>query len=354
MSVHRLADGRWYVQWRDGTRIKRRYTGRGLEAEQAARHENAKLNLRDYQRRTPQQQDPTFAELSAAYMTAKTGHMQPSSLLNAGIKLEKIICPAIGHLAAGKITHARLDRYVAARLPDVKRVTIHRELSYITAILNWAVSRRLIHRSPAAGYKPPKRDDDIILPPTQAEVAALLAASDGHLVRALVTSYFTGIRPGRELFRITWPDIDLAARTIMIRSARKGGPTSRQVPVHPQLYHLLQAWDAQDKGKPGHLIHYQGGPVKSIKTAFKQAKTTAKITRRLRPYDFRHAFASKILAAGGDLKSVSEMLGHSRPDTTVRVYQHTSRAMHRQAVDLLPGIDITNCTTKKKPYKHKK
>ncbi len=63
------------------------------------------------------------------------------------------------------------------------------------------------------------------------------------------------------------------------------------------------------------------------------------MTRRLRPYDFRHAFASRILGGHADLKSTSELLGHSRPDTTIRVYQHTINDLHKDAIDRLPTID---------------
>jgi site-specific recombinase XerD len=54
----------------------------------------------------------------------------------------------------------------------------------------------------------------------------------------------------------------------------------------------------------------------------------------------RHAFASILLAAAADLKSVSEILGHSRPDTTTRIYQHTDRAMHEAAIARLPVVVV--------------
>jgi integrase len=47
------------------------------------------------------------------------------------------------------------------------------------------------------------------------------------------------------------------------------------------------------------------------------------------------------LAARADLKSVSEILGHSRPDTTTRIYQHTDRAMHEAAISRLPAMVVT-------------
>jgi hypothetical protein len=62
------------------------------------------------------------------------------------------------------------------------------------------------------------------------------------------------------------------------------------------------------------------------------------ITRRLPLYSFRHVFATTVLQNSADLKATSEILGHSRPDTTIRVYQHTHPDMHRAVVDLLPDL----------------
>jgi len=50
------------------------------------------------------------------------------------------------------------------------------------------------------------------------------------------------------------------------------------------------------------------------------AKKRAGINRRLRIYDFRHSFATTVLGQEADLKSTSEILGHSRPETTMKHY----------------------------------
>jgi site-specific recombinase XerD len=45
-----------------------------------------------------------------------------------------------------------------------------------------------------------------------------------------------------------------------------------------------------------------------------------------------------LLARGHDLKAVSAMLGHSRVDTTLRVYDHVSPELTRRMVADLPGL----------------
>jgi len=356
MSVHQKKDGRWFVRSRDEDgKLINTYFGRGLDAEKKAREHNKSLGfgVRPY-RKTPKQQSPFFHELVNGYTAAKMGKISEISLKNIMWKMDGIIHPTLGwKIKAINITPAKLDLYVQVRLGQgVKKTTVHRELSDIRAVLNWSVKRGYLTRNPAAGFEMPTKDDEIIKPPTQEEVNAILAKSPAHLTRALALSYYTGLRPGIELYSLAWTSLDCQSRSLLIISAKKNGRPSRLVPIHPNFYRILLRWyhDDIDDGYPDEttIVHFRDRPVRSIKKAFASAKENAGITRRLRPYDLRHAFASTILEAGGDLKSTSELLGHTRPDTTVRVYQHTNLAMHRSAVNRLPALAINGQNPKKK------
>jgi site-specific recombinase XerD len=50
----------------------------------------------------------------------------------------------------------------------------------------------------------------------------------------------------------------------------------------------------------------------------------------------RHAFASKLLASGVDVVTISDILGHGASMTTL-LYSHSSPAQKRKAVDTLSG-----------------
>ncbi len=230
----------------------------------------------------------------------------------------------------------------------IKRTTVHCEITHIQAILNWATRRELIRRNPLAGYEKPKRDDEIIQPPTIDEARRLVNNAAPHLARALVISFYTGLRPGlSELLRLTWPDVDQGAGVIRITSARKGGASSRPVPLHADFARLLKEWKAEDdleKKKAPEIITWRGKPIKRIKTAWNAAKRRAGITRRLRPYDLRHYFATAALAAGRDLKSTSKILGHSRPDTTIKTYQHVELEDYRRTIDSMPALETPAAT----------
>lgn len=343
MSYHQLPDGRWIVRYYDGPKQESEYFGRGQEAEAAA--EARDRDIRSHKRAVRQGKragpippsSPYFGNIVEAYMHGRAGHVTASSHQSMFYKFRQAV-EILGDMPADRITPAVLDRYVRRRLRHVKRTTIHRELSDVQAALNWAVSRGMLFRNPCARYQKPARDDAIITEPSPREIMQIVAHAAPHLARAIIISFYTGIRPGKaELSRLRWSDIDLQGGSLLVRSARKGGPVKRRVPLHPQLREQLIAWR---DGCPW-VVHYNRRPVGSLKTAWREAKIRAGITRRLRLYDIRHASITLMLQDGADLKTVSEIAGHSRPDITARIYSHTSRSTKKAAIDKLPPLVLT-------------
>jgi len=377
MSIGTLKDGRVYCQYYEKGKKKREYFGRGIDAEKTAQARQEELRglgkINQYSRTKPLEKKVLFQDLAFEYLSVKAvSDMTKTSSDALTYKLASIILPEIGHFPAANLTQKKLDHYVSVRLatprtikkgpgdrpriepllnPDgsaryISRSTVHRELCDIQAILNWSVARQYLIKNPIMGFRKPKRDDAIIKPPTVNETLAIIQESAPHLIRSLKISFFTGLRPGAsELFRLTWDDVDFKEKTIFIISARKNGIPFRTVPLHAELFHDLKAWQKQDKDKTARqIITFKDQPIKSVKNAFRSAKKRAGIIRRIRLYDFRHAAITNMLSSGGDLKSISEIAGHSRTDTTTKIYHHTSNKLLKQQIDRLPSLEQTRPT----------
>lgn len=268
-------------------------------------------------------------------------------------KLTGIIISRIGELRTLILDHQRLDKYVFGCLQDTIKInigegkwkkttgrvgksTIHCELSIVRAILNWGVRRGLLSASPMANYEMHTRDDKRILPPTQEEFDAIVQYAAPHCRRLILISYHTGLRPRvKEAYSLTWDNVDLQRRTITIISTKKGGIPLRVVPIHPTLHDYLTKWkeEPQKAGVVKYLIHFHHRAIKtSMKTAWRTSKIKAGITRPLRPYSLRHKSISDMLAAGGDVGSVAEIVGHADPQMTLKVYQETNTTSKLKAI----------------------
>jgi integrase len=236
-------------------------------------------------------------------------------------------------------------------------------MDILRAAFNWAEAQNppLILRNSLAKYRVPKErgSDEVPAPPTADEFRRILRHAPGHLGRCLLIQWYCGVRPGGEVSRMMWADVDFGNGEIRVVGARKGGPAIRYVPIHEELNELLLKWKEADERflekmaeKSGEspengkdiqsfpVVHYYLKPVASLKTAWESTKKKSGITRRLRLYDFRHAWFTNALRAGADLKATSETGGHSRADTTMIVYQHVTKEQHREVIRKIPAIEV--------------
>jgi integrase len=90
------------------------------------------------------------------------------------------------------------------------------------------------------------------------------------------------------------------------------------------------------------IVYYKGRRIGSFKKAWKTALRKAGIRRRIRPYDLRHTFVTNLLERGAELKTVSEIVGHTRPDTTLRLYHQVIPGRHKEAIKLVPRLYATD------------
>lgn len=62
----------------------------------------------------------------------------------------------------------------------------------------------------------------------------------------------------------------------------------------------------------------------------------ARLDRRIRPHQGRHGFADNIMAAGGQLDVLADLLGHASPLSS-QPYLHPSHQRLREAVERVPS-----------------
>ena len=348
------SDGKWCYE----------YLGRGTAAQELAERKVYDLNTIG----APVAHSTKFGELVILYLQSRI-HMSTKNKDVLSYRFNSSILPMIGNMDATAINHATLNNYIATRQqhtrtmvnsktgavrklpPPTMQTIIQAEVSVIITVLNWAAYRcqpPLISDNHTKGFSKGKVNYAIIDPPTDIEIKKILENASPHLVRAIILDVMCGARPGSsELFKLTWDSVNFANNTITVISARKGGIPKRDIPLSNSLRAHLLKWREEDLATGDqYLIHYKGNPLTTVYTSWKSAKKRAGITRRLRLYDFRHYFISKMLEGGADLKSVSRMAGHVNEMMVLKQYQHITTAMKRAAIDMIPDIDLApNGTT---------
>src|ERR1022692_4489929 len=181
---------------------------------------------------------------------------------------------------------------------------------------------------------------------SQEEVTQLINAAPTPFYRILLmTLYATGARRA-EAARLKVSDIDSPRIVVHIQGGK--GRKDRDVRLSPILLEALREHWRRLKPKtwlfPGNRSHTGPGPITSkvIWHACHQAALRTGLDKRVHPHTLRHCFATHLLEAGADLRTIQLLLGHHDLEETT-LYLHLSKrhlsatASPLDALALSPG-----------------
>jgi integrase/recombinase XerD len=182
---------------------------------------------------------------------------------------------------------------------------------------------------------------------SQEEVARLIdAALTPYRRILLMTLYATGVR-NAELTHLKVSDIDSKRMVIHIQGGK--GRKDRDVMLSLKLLEeLREHWRRLPRKPnvclfPGNRWHNGGQPIdtKTPRNACQEAARRAGLQKKVHPHTLRHCFATHLLEAGADLRTIQILLGHGDLKETT-IYLHLSqRHLHATAspLDSLPLKD---------------
>jgi integrase/recombinase XerC len=251
-------------------------------------------------------------------------------------------CPSpaeIDHLAIRGYLSFLHDRGVA-------RSTVARKLASLRSFFRHLVSEGILAKSPASLISTPKLEKRLPHPMTRLEVESLLESAfgksplDGRDRAILELLYATGIRVG-ELVGADLGDLDLGrfSGDGMLRVLGKGRK-ERMVPIGTKAVSALRAYLARRgeigaEGRGGGadrdalFLNARGGRLtdRSVRRILDRRLREAAVLVKVSPHTLRHSFATHMLNAGADLRSIQELLGHASLSTTQKYTAVTSRRL---------------------------
>lgn len=138
--------------------------------------------------------------------------------------------------------------------------------------------------------------------------------------------YGAGLRVG-EACRLEAKDVDSKRMVIHVHHGK--GRKDRQVPLSRRLLAVLRRYYGVVRPRPPYLFPGRSGRGHLSKAAFQKALQHALrktgITKRVTPHVLRHSYATHLIEAGADLRSVQLLLGHSSLRSTT-TYVHLTRS----------------------------
>ena len=241
---------------------------------------------------------------------------------------------------------------------NLSQAAIRLRFSALNSFYKFLMRRGLIESSPVKGItlpKPAKRlpqfltiDQMIeLLNAPEAEYRAEHLAKEGTSKKARVTPYLRdrailetiyscGLRIG-EMCRMLAGEIDVEQSVVNVHGK---GKKERQVPIGRTAVGAIQIY-WQRLAKPPAVdepvffaSETKRTPIypRLVQMRLKRYLSACKLDAALTPHKLRHSYATHMLDAGADLRSLQEMLGHSNL-TTTQVYTHVTTERIKRAYD---------------------
>ena len=296
----------------------------------------------------------TVKEVGYEYLNYVSTRLKESSLANYRMKLEKHIIPVLGNIKCCLLNSSDVSDFIDQKL---KTGLSARYISDIVVLLKsvfrYASRSYGIKNLIEANLMPKKTKTEIVIlnNKQQSELQKYLRNDASLTSLGITLSLYTGIRIG-ELCALQWRDIDFDNGTIKISKTvqriqysdcnkktkivitePKSQSSVRIIPIPQFLLELLR----NAKASPEYfVISGSNKPVEPRALQYRFAKILKKVNLpSVHFHSLRHAFAINCIALGFDIKTLSEILGHSSVEITLNRYVHSSMDRKRAYMGLL-------------------
>lgn len=233
-----------------------------------------------------------------------------------------------------QVNHTDIRDYLARLKSALARSSVNRKLSALKSLFAYLLKTAVIEKDPSGKVSSPSalmRSPEVL---TTEEVEKMITAEDSNLKltvrnRALLEFlYSTGCRV-EEAAKLNIEDVDLLGGTVLLKGKRRKeriAPLGRAAVEAMHEYLSLRETVDWNRNCPAVFITYRGNRLsqRSIRRVVKKQARLAGISKRVGPHTLRHSFATHMLENGCNLRTVQQLLGHARLQTTQR-YTHLSR-----------------------------
>jgi integrase/recombinase XerC len=230
------------------------------------------------------------------------------------------------------VDHKAIRAYIAEIYGDLKKSSLSRKISSIKVFFKFLKKKGHIKENPAALIKNPRIEKHLPKFYTVDEMFHFLDTLPGETWMALRNRaifeliYSTGMR-AQEALDLDVADVHLEGLWALVKG--KGGK-ERVLPFGDKARDAVDAYLKEVRprrretvkalflNRQGYRLSYRG-----LLKIMKKHQLNASLFKDLALHGIRHSFATHMLNGGADLRSIQELLGHSKLSTTQK-YTHIS------------------------------
>lgn len=239
-----------------------------------------------------------------------------------------------------------VERHKKRRVEAHARVRANREIACLKTLINrckdWGFYEGANPATAVKKLEEPQRRLRYLEPD---EEGRLLAAAPELLRSLIVVAVNTGLRIGAEALTLRWPDVDLDRGTLTVLAAYAKNKRTRTVNLNSRAIEALTALKAAARSEYV-FSKRTGQPYGSMEKPFAKACARAGLAGSgVTLHTLRHTFASRLVMAGVDLRTVQELAGWADLSMVQRYahvsQEHKARAVERIAAEFPYAIPYT-------------
>ena len=365
-NIRKRKDGRWEARYTiiDSSDNTKRYGSVYGKTYQEVKEKRKQVVLQG-QKEKQKASAIVFRDVLTAWQETNRIRLKESSisryqnLIDAHIlpelgnkSMSQLTVPMLNHFLTEKLEHGRLDCTGGLSSSYVRNIAL-----IINSAISFGATENMCDPLQTKITKPPMSKKELtILSVEQQTLLEKALTKDMNEVKLLIyITLYTGIRIG-EACALMWEDIDLDSRILHVRktisrvwtmehgkkisrlivTSPKTKSSLRSIPICSKLHTILSSF-SKSRMKGYLLTHRTNNGFISPRTYEYNYKLILKDCE-ITPVNYhalRHTFATRCIECGVDIKSLSELLGHSNVSITLNTYVHSSMELKRLQIEKL-------------------
>ncbi len=269
--------------------------------------------------------------------------------------INKHIKPDLGKVKISRISSVMINKFIDEKTNYLSNSYVRTMAIIIKSALELGIKENFIFISNFDIHLPKQQKQELrILSTTEyALLEKYLLSNFDYTALGIYISLYTGLRIG-EICALKWSDIDFENQVIKVKStvirvndkngkshdeisAAKTDASVRLVPIINKLFVKLS--EMKKTSESPYVISTKNEFVKKRTYEYRYHKILKRAgIKDINYHALRHSFATRCIECGVDIKSLSEILGHSNVSITLNTYVHSSIKLKKSQIEKLNNL----------------